>query len=158
MSSSNFFYLAPEPYSAANFASKRSSSDASSLIDNKSYRVVFSGVTSSGLSTEEVAENLAAAFNLPEATILQKLFCGSVRTLKRGLSYEKAQRYAKLLQELGANCCIEPEKHSISKQTNPHKLDSDLTTSKKNLQRKKNRLSFQTSSNLFYDHLTVTPK
>jgi hypothetical protein len=77
--------------------------------ENQTYKVVFSGNTIEGNTTSDVAKRFAEAFKLNDQTSIEQLFSGKVITLKRGLNYEQAQRYSRILQKLGADCCIECE-------------------------------------------------
>ncbi|MGH1485053.1 MAG: hypothetical protein ACRBCI_02460 [Cellvibrionaceae bacterium] len=77
--------------------------------NDQTYKVVFSGNTIEGNSTSDVAKRFAEAFKLNDQASIQQLFSGKIITLKRGLNYEQAQRYSRILQKLGADCCIECE-------------------------------------------------
>ena len=81
--------------------------------DNQTYKVIFSGNIIEGNTISEVAQRFAQAFKLNDQTSIEQLFSGKVMTLKRGLTHEQAQRYSRILQKLGADCCIECEKPSL---------------------------------------------
>jgi hypothetical protein len=92
------------------------------------YKVVFSGNTLEGESPADVAERFAEAFKLNDQVSIQQLFSGKVITLKRGLNYDQAQRYGKILQKLGADCCIEQENQSVF---GPSEVDHDYERKKR---------------------------
>ena len=77
------------------------------------YKVVFSGSTLSGNNVDDVAMRFADAFKLKDKRSLEKLFSGKIITLKSGLSHEQAQRYGRILNKLGAECCIERENTAL---------------------------------------------
>jgi hypothetical protein len=92
------------------------------------YKVVFSGNTLDGASPADVAEKFAEAFKLNDQVSLEQLFSGKIITLKRGLNYEQAKRYSRILQKLGADCCIEQENSSIF---GPQEVDHDYERKKR---------------------------
>lgn len=111
------------------------------------YKVIFSGNTLKGKTTQEVAEQFSKAFNLSDKQTLMRLFSGKVITLKRGLVYEQAQRYSNILQKLGADCCIEQENSTLFMND---EVDYDY-------ERKKRRRVAQFSSEDF-SHVGLAPK
>ena len=114
-----------------------------------SYKVIFSGNTLDGHSPIQVVQQFAKAFKLSDQSTLQKLFSGKVITLKRGLSYEQAQRYSSNLQKLGADCCIEPEHNPLLAVTDTD-LDNDYQ------RKKRQRLAYFDSTAAL--NLELTPK
>ncbi|MEO0442554.1 MAG: hypothetical protein AAFZ92_02280 [Pseudomonadota bacterium] len=80
----------------------------------ETYKVVFSGNTVKGSNPSDVAQRFSEAFNLSDEAFLENIFSGKIVTLKRGLEYDQAKRYSRILQKLGADCCIEIEqRHSF---------------------------------------------
>ncbi len=92
------------------------------------YKVVFSGTTLNGQSPHDVAKRFSEAFKLDDEASLQQLFSGKIITLKRGLTHEQAQRYSKILQKLGADCCIECEANPLFSE---HEIDYDYERKKR---------------------------
>lgn len=76
---------------------------------SETYKIIFSGSILDGFSREAVTKHFAKAFKLKDKKKIEQLFCGRIITLKRGLNYEEARRYSRVLNKLGADCCLERE-------------------------------------------------
>lgn len=80
----------------------------------ETFRVVFWGDVAAGQSRREVALKFARRFRISDSKQLKRIFSGRLLTLKRGLSAADAQRYCKVITELGANCRMEREAHALA--------------------------------------------
>ena len=69
------------------------------------YNIVFEGNISSGYQPQDVKRNLAKLFKIDEKKV-DVLFAKSQVILKKGLDYDSAQKYRKVLLKTGAICNI----------------------------------------------------
>ena len=77
------------------------------------YKITFSGKTLQNQQVSKVSQRFAEMFGISDQKILERAFSGRTNTLKRGLSYEQAQRYREHLAKIGADCCIECERNPL---------------------------------------------
>ena len=111
------------------------------------YKVIFSGSTLDGVSKKLVAQRFIRVFNLKHQKDLEKLFCGKLITLKRGLNYTAASRYHSILTSLGADCCLEHESNPLAAESEP---DQDY------IRKKRRRLAQYSHSD--FDKVGLAPK
>lgn len=72
------------------------------------FKIVFEGQLRTGVDLETARLNLAQLFK-SEVSAMDRLFTGKPSTVKRGLTWEDAQRYLKALNDAGVEARIEPE-------------------------------------------------
>ena len=70
-------------------------------MSESTFKIIFSGQTSGGLSVDEVKTNLASAFKLSDKH-LDKLFAGKEVVVKKGLSREVGQKIQMAFARAGA--------------------------------------------------------
>ncbi|MGE4544648.1 MAG: rhomboid family intramembrane serine protease [Pedobacter sp.] len=75
-------------------------------MEEKTYRIVFSGDIAYGFNRAETRANLKRLCKYDDRT-LDHLFSGTPAILKNNLSHESAQRYKAALDQTGAVCVIE---------------------------------------------------
>ncbi|POP74584.1 DUF805 domain-containing protein [Pseudomonas syringae] len=72
------------------------------------FKIVFEGQVREGVELDTAKANLAGLFK-SEPSAVQKLFSGQPVALKRGITYQDAERYLKALNDAGVEACIEPD-------------------------------------------------
>ncbi len=72
------------------------------------FKIVFDGQLPTGVDIDAVRLSLAQLLK-SDAAAIDQLFTGGPTTVKRGLTYDDAQRYLNVLNEAGLHVHIEPE-------------------------------------------------
>lgn len=72
------------------------------------FKIVFEGQVREGVELDTAKANLAGLFK-SEPSAVQKLFSGQTVALKRGITYQDAERYLKALNDAGVEARIEPD-------------------------------------------------
>ena len=83
------------------------------------YNVVFEGNISNGYQIQDVKKNLSELFKIDEKKV-DILFNKPRVVLKKGLDYESALKYTKVLQKTGAICKVK----SFGETTTPLQMES----------------------------------
>ena len=76
-------------------------------MEEKLYKIVFSGAVATGKSTQEVKQSLAQLMAADLAQV-ETLFSGRAIVIKKNLSFEVALRYADAFNEAGAIAEVKP--------------------------------------------------
>jgi hypothetical protein len=73
------------------------------------FKLVFRGKALAGFDADQVRQQLGELLKL-KSRGLEQLFSGRLITLKRGLSREEASKYQQVLEQLGAEILLQPDK------------------------------------------------